>query len=235
MPRDEEKAGAASPATPVVEAELAAYRNRLEEKLAARRAGTRPGAALGGAQRPVATGATAGTARASSLLAKALVAAVLGASVVCTGVLAWPLLPDRPALGEARAALVIERARNLQQADELRAAMLALKAKSLAVADHAAREAQIEQLREELKRAGEIAVMRDHFAAVAGSSRTGRGHPCRGGSHRDGRYGRAGGGHRGARHHVREQRPPRRREPRAGQRTSQDLGPFRRPVSCYSG
>lgn len=167
MPRDEEKAGSATPATAAVEAELAAYRNRIEEKLAARRAGTRMGAALGGAQRPVATGATAGTAAASSLLARAAVVSALGAGLVGTGVLAWPLLPDRPALVEAREALVLERGRNQQLADELRAASLALKAQALASADHAAREAQIEQLREELKQAGEIAVMRDHFLAQA--------------------------------------------------------------------
>lgn len=167
MPRDEETTGSASSATAAVDAELAAYRNRLEEKLAARRAGTRPGAALGGAQRPVAAGATAGTAGASSLLTRALVVIALGAGLGGAGALAWPLLPDRPALAQVREALAIERARNQQQADELRAATQALKAQSMAVADQAVREAQIEQLREELKQAGEIAVMRDHFLAQA--------------------------------------------------------------------
>ena len=167
MPRDEEKAGSASPSSAAVETELAAYRHRLEEKLAARRAGTRSGAALGGVQRPVAAGATAGPPATSSLVTRALAAAALAAGLVGAGVLAWPLLPDRPALVEAREALAVERGRNQQLADELRASTQALKAQALAIADRAAREAQIEQLREELKQAGEIAVMRDHFLAQA--------------------------------------------------------------------
>lgn len=164
MPRDEQGTSAADgrPAAPA-EVELAAYRNRLEEKLAARRAETPRGAALGAAGRPSTGSATRPPPRHATVAAVVLVATLAATA----GVLAGPLLRDPPAVVEARAALALERTRTQQLADELRATMQALKAQAMALADREAREAEIESLREELRQAGEIAAMRDHFLAEA--------------------------------------------------------------------
>jgi hypothetical protein len=164
MPRDEESSASTVPRPS--EADLAAFRQRLDATLAARRSGSRApmtGApVLGGATRP---GPSPPNGRRVHRTAGLLLLSIV--VLVAAGIATWPLLPDRPDLVESRRALSEERARSQKLADELMATWRDAKAQAMALAESESRERQVQLLRQALREAEEVAIARDHFLAHA--------------------------------------------------------------------